>query len=250
MKKMITFVLACSFVLAAGAAIAQPFYLAGDFNGWNANTDLMFDDGTNGDAVAGDGIHSRLLTIATAGRHEYKNATLDWAESWPGSGNNWFITDMDNVEVLFIFNTNAMGDGWLPDSYWGMTDYTFANSHVVVGDLGDELGGTDWDPAGSLVMHDDGLNGDDVAGDGFYTFSASISTAGTFNWKVACNGDWGEQYGSDGPGANSATWAIDVLNPGILFFVLDTNTGRIYWGAEAPVANETASWSELKNMYR
>jgi hypothetical protein len=176
-------------------------------------------------------------------------AEYNWAASWPGSGNSWFITTMDNEDVLFTFNTNTVGDGCVPDGYWPHSSATRAGSYVIVGDLGDELGGDDWNPGGTLVMTDDGLNGDEIAGDGVYTFSAAISATGTYQWKVACNGGWGEQFGSDAPGINSATWYIDVLELGVLVFTLDTNTARLCWDYEDPVASEETNWSGVKSSY-
>ena len=242
--------LMAALTLTAGAASAQ-YHVAGDFNGWDANINPMFDDGTNGDLVAGDGIHTLELEIAAAGRHEWKAAEAGWANSWPGSGNSWFITPADNTVVTFTFDTNVMGDGWAPDGNSMNTDYTRGTPYTLVGSLGDELGGNDWDPTGVLQLTDDGVDGDVVAGDGVYTFEAAIGVTGSFEWKIAVNGGWGEQYGVDGPGTNSATWLIDVTDVGTLTFLLDVNTGRISYSLTTePVDNDESSFGAVKSVYQ
>ncbi|MGD8398647.1 MAG: hypothetical protein PVG11_07305, partial [Anaerolineae bacterium] len=54
-----------------GTPPVSPWYVRGDFNGWGT-TDPMYDDGTHGDLVADDGVFSAEVTIATAGRYEWK----------------------------------------------------------------------------------------------------------------------------------------------------------------------------------
>ncbi|MBU0743721.1 hypothetical protein KKG45_02050 [bacterium] len=248
MKKLLT-VVALSFVLAAGAAFAQPFYVAGDMNGWNAETLQMVDDGTSGDAVAGDGIHSLLVTIEFAGRHEWKAALFGWGDSWPYSGNSWFYTTSDNEDVLFTFNINTVGDGWLADGYWPYTDHSLAIK--IVGDVQVPLGDPDnWNNAtGSLFLHDDGLNGDAVAGDGYYTLLGNIGTPATYYWKVVVDGTW-DAIGADGAGVNAANMELVLSEPCLVYFVLNANLGRLYASCEAPVDNEVLNWSNVKSLYR
>ena len=243
---MKSLLLTLAIVLFASAAFAQPFYVAGDFDGWNAEDNEMFDDGTNGDAVAGDGIHSLLMTIADVGRHEFKIAEFAWANSWPVSGNGWFVTTVADEGVLFTFNTNTVGDGWLPDGYWPFTDHSGA--YTLVGDLQDELGdAADWDPTGNLILHDDGINGDAVAGDGYFTL-AGVMPAGTWSWKIVQAGAW-DSIGSDGVSVNSGNNTLELTEETLIYFVLDMNLGR-FIAAPDVVATEDASWSDLKSMYR
>lgn len=247
MKNLLTVSAMLSLVLIAAAASAQPYYATGDFEGWSASTYEMTDDGLNGDVVAGDGIYSCTVNIATAGRHEWKAALSGWADSWPHSGNSWFYTVNDNEDVLFTFNTNTVGDGWLADGMWPYTDHSMALT--LVGDMQTQLGdAATWDNAGSLIMHDDGMNGDAVAGDGYYTFTGNV-TAGTYYWKVVLNGTW-DAIGSDGAGVNASNMQLDVAADGPAFFVFDSNLGRLYGGTMAPVANESTSWSAVKSIYR
>jgi hypothetical protein len=46
--------------------------LAGGINGWDNASDPLYDDGTHGDLIGGDGIFSLDYTVATTGRDEWK----------------------------------------------------------------------------------------------------------------------------------------------------------------------------------
>lgn len=252
MRTFLTLLFASCFVLAAGSAMAAaPYYGPGSYQGWDIGTAVqLVDDGTNGDLVSGDNIYSATVTIATAGAYEWKAAEAGWAFSWPVTGNCWFITTGDNEDVLLTFNENAQGDGWAPDSWWPHSSKTRGATYTLVGSLGDELGGSDWDPAGALLMHDDGLNGDVTAGDGIFTFCGLMSAAGNYEWKVAVNGGWGQQFGTDGPSVNGSTWFIDVINAGDPWcFYLDTNAGRIKANEDAPVPTQQTTWGAVKALY-
>jgi len=91
-------------------------------------------------------------------------------------------------------NSNALGNGahrWTAES-------TVSQSRTItlVGNLQDELGHTkEWDPsAAATVMHDEG--------NGLYTFTGTLP-AGTYEYKIAINGSWDENYGAGGRnGAN------------------------------------------------
>ncbi|NIV33272.1 MAG: hypothetical protein GWN58_28645, partial [Anaerolineae bacterium] len=89
------------------------WYVRGGFNGWGLD-DPMYDDGTHGDAGAGDGIFTAQVTIGSAGRYEFKVAVEDWSDGHPGSGNSWLDTTVDGETVTITFDTNLYTDGWLP----------------------------------------------------------------------------------------------------------------------------------------
>ncbi len=253
MRISLPLLLAFCLLLVAGAAVAQPYYAPGSYQGWTLPQDApqMVDDGTSGDLVSGDGIYSVTVNIALAGAYEWKAATTDWASAWPGSGNCWFITDADNQDVLFTFDTNAYGDGWAADSFWPDSDKTTGGTYTVVGDLQSEIGAaSDWDPTAGTILHDDGLDGDGAAGDGIYTLKAVISAVGSYQWKVAVNAGWAQQFGTDGPSVNASTWAITttVANEE-WYFLLDANTGRIQATMNAPVPVQEKTWGAIKALY-
>jgi hypothetical protein len=247
--------LAASFALAATTVVAQPYYAPGAYQGWTLpqNAVELKDDGTGGDVTAADGVYSASVVIAAAGVYEWKAATTDWTNAWPGSGNCWFITTGANESVLLTFDANAAGDGWAPDQFWPHSDKTRGTSYKVVGSLQTELGdANDWDPVGgTLVLHDDGLGGDAAAADGIYTYCGNVSTAGTHEWKVAVNADWAQQFGTDGASINASTWFVTVANDGDPWcFELDTNRGRIRAFESQAVAVEGATWGATKELFR
>lgn len=252
MKTSLPLLLASCMLLVAASVGAQPFYGPGSYQGWDINTAIqLVDDGTNGDVASGDGIYSATVNVATAGAYEWKAALGGWSDSWPHTGNCWFITTADNQDVLLTFDVNAYGDGWAADSYWPTSSRTLGTTYTLVGTLQDELGNaSDWDPAGTTVMHDDGLNGDAAASDGIYSYSGQLP-AGSYDWKVAVNGNWAQQFGTDGPSINASTWNITVDQNGDEWvFELDTNTGRVRAMMNAPVPTEPTTWSNIKQLYQ
>jgi 1,4-alpha-glucan branching enzyme len=74
------------------APSARIVTLAGDFPDilWDPQRQPMYDDGTHGDKVAGDGIWS-LVKPLTPGRYQYKYV-ID-RNSWVADPNNFEVTD-------------------------------------------------------------------------------------------------------------------------------------------------------------
>jgi len=255
MKRFLPLLLASAMMLVAAGAQAQ-FWAPGNYltPNWDpATSPMLVDDGTGGDAVAGDGIFTATVVVAAPGAWEFKITDApDWNNGiWPITGNVWFNTTVANEPVVFTFDTNPHGDGWEPDAMWPNTDHTLGATYTVVGDVGSELGGADWDPAGPLLMHDDGLNGDATAGDGIFTFAGPVSLAGAYQWKVAVDGAWAHQYGTDGPTVNGATQLFTVNNDGDEWiFELDTNTARLRAMENAPVPTEARTWTQIKRDIR
>ncbi|MGB9724382.1 MAG: lamin tail domain-containing protein, partial [Chloroflexia bacterium] len=196
--------------LAAG----PPWYVRGDFNGWG--TDLMYDDGTHGDDVAGDGIYTVVITITTGGRYEFKVDDGNWTDPHPPS-NAWFLTADANQPVKFTFDTNTYNDGWFPSTLIvnaqdGVTTWT------AVGDW------QSWNPSDpSTVMS--------PLGGGLYGYVATIPTAGTHYYKAVRSGTWdaiGPQGGEGGRSVNTDNLAFEtpVENQRVLFLA-DVGRARI-----------------------
>ncbi|MGC5224587.1 pullulanase-type alpha-1,6-glucosidase [Micromonospora sp. DT81.3] len=95
---------------------------------------------------------------------------------------------------------------------------------TVVGDLQSEIGcGGDWDPAcaaSSLAP---------TGEDGVYAAEFEVP-AGTWEYKVAVNGGWDENYGLDGVN-NGTNIPLTIAGPAKLRFVFDDNVKRV--GLEA-----------------
>jgi hypothetical protein len=223
---MKSFLTIFTFLLFSIAVHAQAWAVAGGFNGWNNALDGLYDNGTHGDAVAADGIFTGQVTIATAGRYEWK-ATLwgDWGTNYPGS-NSWVITTSPNQVVTFTLNTNTISDSWMPTS-----NIINANDNpgpiVAVGDW------QGWNNSGAQVMHDDGLEGDAVSGDGIFTYHAVIASAGTYQYKPVVQGSW-DAWGTDNRNINAATQTFTTTIPNQnVYLYLNKNTGRISSSAQS-----------------
>jgi len=205
-------VLVFAALLVAVPVLAQTPHVTGDFNSWSDKdgTDPlpMLDDGVAPDAVAGDGIYTKSLTISnpspgTAFTQEYKILTEGvFASGELGlfvSGGNpvnfrlWFPSTVTDQNVVFTYDSRDMSAaGWAPGSGFA-DDWTMgfdhdgsARSWVAVGSFQAALGDTDWNPASTVtVMHDDGAGGDEVAGDGIYTYRFTVpATLTDVEWKV------------------------------------------------------------------
>ena len=240
MKKIFTFLFISIFCLTY--ANAQTWNVAGDFNSWNNQGNPMYDDGTHGDKVAGDGIFSDTIHIATAGRYEWKvTAYGDWNTAFPGN-NSWIYTSSDNQSVLFTIDTNSYSDKWMPSK-----DIINANDQVTPTDtivvVGDYNSWNNNDAAG--MMKDDGKNGDAVAGDGIYAFHTVIATAGTYNWKPTLKGVW-DAWGLDNRSKNSSNAQYTTITDNEnVYFYLNINNGRIYASVGAPLPVELTSFTAL-----
>jgi len=221
--------------LAAG----PPWYVRGSFNGWG--TDLMYDDGTHGDDVAGDGIYTVVLTITTGGRHEFKVDDGYWNDPHPPS-NAWLFTTADNQPVKFTFDTNTYNDGWSPSTLIvnaqdGVTTWTA---------VGDWQGWNPSDP--STVMT--------PIGGGLYAYVTTIPTAGTHDYKAVRSGTWdaiGPQGSEGGRSVNTDNLAFTTNFDGQrVRFLADVGRARIRVLLGAPVViNEFlvkgTEWIELYN---
>ncbi len=98
----------------------------------------------------------------------------------------------------------------------------FANQREIVlcGDL-QPLGGAaaKWAPSDMATkMHDDG--------NGFYSFTIKNMPAGTYNYKIAINGSWAENYGLNGI-ADGANVAMTLDHAETVTFYYNDKTHRI-----------------------
>jgi glycosidase len=206
--------------LSAFALFPPPeWYVRGDFNGWGT-ADPMYDDGTHGDALAGDGIYTALVTVATAGRYEFKVATDDWSVSFPGSGNSWLGTNADGQVVTVTFDTNTYTDGWLPETnIIGLS--TEPGAWTAVGDW------QGWDNASPATAMT-------AQGDGVYELTTSITSPGTHQYKAVKTGTW-DAVGADGRSVNAstATFETTVADQDVALTV-DVLAGRIRVAVEEP----------------
>lgn len=205
---------------------------AGSFQGWDNASTPLYDDGTHGDLVPLDGVYSREVTIASAGRYEFKAVACgDWSTAYPPN-NAWFITSADGQKVTLTFDTNDRG----ADA--GLVMLPSAMAVNVIGDtppttytaIGDFQGWNNADPNTAL----------EDLGRGFYRLLLTIPNAGNYMGKITQTGSWGEQFtahgrSTDGGNINFTTTSDDQ----VVAFLLDVNQGKI---AIAPSMSGDQSW--------
>jgi glycosidase len=220
-------------------ASAPSWYVRGDWNGWGTG-DPMYDDGAHGDGAADDGVYGALVTIASAGRHEFKVATEDWSVNYPGSGNSWLETSAGDEVVAVSLDTRTRADGWLPESN-AIGVSTEPGAWTAVGDW---QGWNNADPATAMS----------ALGDGQYQYSAAIGTPGVYQYKAVKTGTW-DAIGADSRGANASTAAFEIVEPGQqATFKVDALAGRVAVELEpvtpGPSPDDNVWWEGLGHQSR
>jgi hypothetical protein len=195
-----------------GSSQAQPYYLAGAFNGWNASGNQM----TSGPSA---GEYSYTITGETANTYDQCKVTDGtFNNTWPGN-NLTFLYD-NNGTATIHFWPGVNQDGWIPSSNRvGYDDPT--------NDPGWGLPGTfdNWDGTQVVLQ---------AQGNGVYSNSFAVPTAGTINFKLQSPpGNWNDiNFGSPdfGNGDGNGSF-ITTTSPQTLPVVLDLPNGRYYVGA-------------------
>ena len=183
-------------LLTAGAlalpALAQTnYYVAGDFNGWNAAGNLM--------TMTSPGIFQVSLTSIGSGRHEFKVTDGTWGWNFPGP-NSWLYTD-GSGNITISYDANTYADGWSSASQRiGLNvdpgSWTAAgNFQVAAGE------GSDWNNAAGNMT---------ALGGGIYKYTLSVP--GTWDWKAVVTGSW-DSISWDNRSVGTANWQFTV-NPG------------------------------------
>ena len=191
MKKLLI-ATAASVALALSALAAAPYYIAGDFNGWNAAGNLMTE------TFSGSGIWQAPLNMS-AGRHEFKVTDGTWNWNYPGP-NSWLYTD-GSGNVTISYDANTYADGWSPSSQRiGLNvdpgSWTAAgNFQVAAGE------GSDWNNAAGNMT---------ALGGGIYKYTLNVP--GTWDWKPVVTGTW-DSISWDNRSVGTANWQFTV-NPG------------------------------------
>ena len=188
------------------AAVAQPYYVRGDFNGWAGIANPL-------NLVSGDH-YSTVVTGLTPGtRYEFKGTNDDWSFNGPNGNVQARADASGEIEVHFYAgpaNDGFHGDGWLPENQ-PRTGFTDANL------TGWEIMG-DWDgwaaPQATFA---------DVGG-GIWE-ATWASTGGIHDFKARRTGDWDVSIGGDF-GGGGANISYDAGVGGNLTMRIDTAGGR------------------------
>ncbi|VAX42584.1 hypothetical protein MNBD_PLANCTO03-1476 [hydrothermal vent metagenome] len=185
------------------AVLAQPYYVRGDFNGWNNNTDPMVQTDTNR--------WEYTVTGLTPGEiYEFKATVDDWSSTAPGS-NAKYTADANGELQINLFDTETHADGWMPEGKWRL-GYADNGSFdwELMGDMNGWGGGSEW-------FLDD-------MGEGLHSGTFSIA-AGTYQFKFRSQNNWDFSIGDDfgnAAGNNEIILAEDTL----VQFDIDMSNGR------------------------
>jgi len=192
---------------------AEPtWYVRGAMNGWGL-TDPMYDDGTHGDAVPGDGVFTAQVTAGPAGRYEFKVANDDWSIGYPFSGNSWLDAASDGQVVTVTFDTGTRADGWLPETEIIGVD-TEPGTWTAVGDW---QGWNNADPATAMAG----------TGGSIYELVTTIGAPGTYQYKAVKTGTW-DAIGADGRSTNANTASFTTTSAGQQVSLrVDPTAGRV-----------------------
>ena len=160
-----------------------PYYIAGDFNGWNAAGNVMTETYT------GSGIWQVTLTGLSAGRHEFKVTEGDWNWNYPGP-NSWLYTDA-NGNIAITYDVNTYADGWSSTSQR----------------IGESVDPGSWTAAGDFEGWNNAAGNMTSLGGGIYEYT--LSTPGSWNWKPVVTGTW-DSISWDNRSVGTANWAFTI----------------------------------------
>jgi hypothetical protein len=190
--------------LLGGVALAQPYVVRGDFNGWGGSGDLALSD-------MGGGMYSGTAMGLTPGQTtEYKATTPDWSFNAPGSNGKTVANAAGEITFNF-FPATSWADGWKPDT----------SPRVGYADPG-QFG---WEIIGSFDGWTNPLLPLANQGSGLYAGDIAIAP-GSYEFKFRKAGDWGISIGGDfGNSAGNAAVTVNAGDPAIRF-ELDLPNGR------------------------
>jgi hypothetical protein len=221
-----------TLLILAGAAnaVAQPYYVRGDFNGWANNTDPMI-------GIAGGQWIYSATGLMSATSYEFKATVDDWSFSAPTTNAKAPANGAGVIQVHFFPNASWV-DGWMPDTKprLGWVDpQTF--DWEIAGDMNGWSGG----PAWFLADTGNGLH-----------VGQFVMTAGAYQFKFRERGSWNHSVGDD-TGISAANNQITVAATGDQWrFELDLPNGRWrasrvgavrYVSSSAPPFGDGLTWA-------
>jgi len=166
----------------SSAALAQPYYARGDFNGWAGTANELT-------LVSGDHYSTVVSGLTPGTRYEFKGTNDDWSFNGPFDNVQAFASAGGELEIHFWTGPAVdghHGDGWLPEDQprTGFTD----------------LNGTGWEIMGDW----DGWTSPQATfadvGGGVWE-ATWFSTAGVHEFKARRTGDWNVAIGVNFGGA-------------------------------------------------
>ena len=202
-------------VIALTSAARADYYVAGDFNGWNATGNLMTESPS--------GIWQASLTGVAAGNHQFRITDgTNWL--YPSSGGNSWLYEDNTGNVTITFDTNSESDGYVPSQYRiGLSsDGQYTSAMYLPGDF------NGWSTTGNPMTYE---------GSGIFDETLTLA-AGTYNFKALSfvgdgtgnlswdSGNW-YAYGTTGADLWSGNLSLTSDGSSSLKVIVDMNKGAM-----------------------
>ncbi len=210
--------IAAAMFATAAQAQTPSYYLAGDYNSWNNNTNPM---------AGGPTLFNYIVTNGTPGAYESVKVTDGtWNNTWP-AGNMTMAYDAGGSNTIYFY-PGLSTDGWTPLQ----NRVGYADPGNMAWEVAGDFTSPNWssDPTAQMT----------AAGNGIYTLTYVIATAGTHNFKFRTPGTWNDaQIGADFSSSDNASVTTTNANQSVLI-QLDLPHGRWLAGnpAPSPVTNQ------------
>ncbi len=183
------------------AAVADPWFVRGDFNGWSLDDQMT--------EVAPGHYQATVTGLTDGATYEFKVADEDWTADWPGS--NARIRADASGELTVNLWLDPPADGWLP-----------AGTRVGYEDLG-----FDWEVMGTPNDWAEGLVTLTDLGDGLHQGQIVVADPGEHFFKLRHVDDWDVSVGLDfGMFADNIPFTTSTANETVIF-TLDLPGGRV-----------------------
>ena len=205
---------------------------AGDWDPACAATHLAYD--------AGDDVWQGTFT-PPVGSYEYKAAlNNDWPENYG------LHAVQDGANIPLTADGNPVRFYYDHKSHW-VTDNKGSRIATAPGSFQSEIGCSgDWQP--------DCLRSwlEDPDGDGTYTFTTTAIPQGSYEFKVAINEAWDENYGNGGtPGGANIPFNVPGAGYSVTFsFISSTNTPGVNVVSSGPQLDNNVEWDGLRHDSR
>ena len=143
----------------------------------------FFDDGTNGDAVAGDNIFSFQATVASATTPGLKSLPVTVADTQSRSGSASIALTVTSNTTPPTATTAANPNSLLPGASTLLTVSVTPGTNPASTGLGVTANLSSIGGSNSQQFFDDGTNGDATAGDNVFSFQTTVAPATTSGAK-------------------------------------------------------------------
>jgi PEP-CTERM motif-containing protein len=189
MKKVCVVLLLCVAAAAVQADITTAPYIAGEFQGWDPGADPMTE------TSVGSGIWEYTISGRAAGAYEeFKITDGTWGSTVPAA-NSWYSAD-GSGGVTVTFDTNAAGDGWLPDqNRISLSTEPGSGSWSIVGDFN---GWNNADPAQAMAS----------IGGGIYSLTQIFPAGDNGSLRPVQTGSW---HGVGTEGRSVDPWNYNLV---------------------------------------